>query len=75
MASKLFGILSRLDEAGVHYVIGRYAPDSVTITATLVGKRVEITVDERDDVMVSVFTGDEAVLPEHALDQILADFT
>ena len=62
MASKQFCILTRLDEAGVHSVIGHYAPDGETITATVVGKRAEIT-------------GTEDAMPESTLYEILADFT
>ncbi|MDE8762610.1 hypothetical protein PZB21_25915 [Rhizobium sp. CBK13] len=69
--SKIFKVLKRLDEAKVHYFIGRYRPDTIDITATVVGERVEITVFEDDHVEVSRFVGNEDVLDESVLDEIL----
>lgn len=68
--SKVFQILKRLDDANVHYFIGRYRPDTIDITATVVGERVEITIFEDDHVEVSRFLGHEDVLDEAVLDQI-----
>lgn len=65
--SKVFEILNRLDEAKVHYFIGRYRSDTIDITATVVGERVEITVFENDHVEVSRFVGNEDVLDESVL--------
>lgn len=69
--SKVFEVLKRLDEAKVHYFIGRYRPDTIDITATLVGERVEITVFEDGHVEVSRFVGNEDVLDESVLNEIL----
>ncbi|MBB3564337.1 hypothetical protein FHX06_005701 [Rhizobium sp. BK512] len=69
--SKVFEVLKRLDEAKVHYFIGRYRSDTIDITATVVGERVEITVFEDDHVEVSRFVGNEEVLNESVLDEIL----
>jgi hypothetical protein len=61
MASRLFDVLKLLEERKIGFFIERDRPDGLTITATLVGKRVEITVDENDMVDVAVFRGDEQV--------------
>ncbi|MGO7802974.1 hypothetical protein ACC778_02675 [Rhizobium ruizarguesonis] len=54
--SKVFEVLKRLDDAKVHYFIGRYRPDTIDITATVVGERVEISVFDDDHVEVSRFS-------------------
>jgi hypothetical protein len=51
--SKVFEVLKRLDDAKVHYFIGRYRSDTIDITATVVGERLEITVFEDDHVEIS----------------------
>jgi len=71
--SKVFEILKRLDEAKVHYFIARYRPDTIDITATIVGERIEIAVFEDDHVEISRFFGNEDVVDEHVLDEILKD--
>lgn len=69
--SKVFEVLKRLDDAKVHYFIGRYRPDTIDITATVIGERVEISVFDDDHVEVSRFFGNEDVLSEDVLDEIL----
>ena len=71
--SKVFEVLKRLDDAKVHYVIGRYRSDTIDITATVVGERIEIYVFEDGHVEVSRFLGNEDVLDEDVLDEILKD--
>lgn len=69
--SKIFEVLRRLDEAKVHYFIGRYRSDTIDVTATVVGERVEITVFEDNHIEVSRFFGNEDILDESILDEIL----
>ncbi|MCW1755039.1 hypothetical protein [Rhizobium acaciae] len=69
--SKVFEVLKRLDDAKIHYFIGRYRPDTIDITATIVGERVEISVFDDDHIEISRFVGNEDVLGEEALDDIL----
>ncbi len=69
MSSRLFEVLKVLEERKIGFFIERDRPDGLTITAVLVGKRVEITVDEDDMVDVAVFRGDEAV--EVGMDAVL----
>ncbi|MGV8939883.1 MAG: hypothetical protein ACOH2J_22425 [Allorhizobium sp.] len=69
--SKVFEVLKRLDDAKIHYFIGRYRPDTIDITATVVGERIEISVFDDDHVEISRFVGNENVLDEKVLDDIL----
>ncbi|MBP1875723.1 hypothetical protein J2Z19_005460 [Ensifer adhaerens] len=71
--SKVFEVLRRLDDAKVHYFIGRYRPNTIDITATVVGERVEISIFEDGHVEVSRFVGNEDVLDEEVLDEILKE--
>ena len=61
MSAKLFEALKALEERRIGFFIQRDRDDGLTITAALVGKRVEITVDDKDMVDVDVFGGDESV--------------
>jgi hypothetical protein len=45
----------------MHYTISRHQPESVMVTVTLVGERVEVTVFEDGHMEVSRFAGDESV--------------
>jgi hypothetical protein len=67
LTSPLFKILKSLDNAKVHYFIERHRADTVDITATFVGKRLEITVFEDDHVEASEFLGHEDFLDEDLL--------
>ncbi|MBY5735489.1 hypothetical protein HFO26_35520 [Rhizobium leguminosarum] len=69
--SKVFEILKRLDDAKIHYFIGRDRPDTIDITATIVGERVEISLFDDDHIEISRFVGNEDVLGEEVLDDIL----
>ncbi|MBY3117293.1 hypothetical protein [Rhizobium laguerreae] len=71
--SKVFEVLKRLDDAKVQYFIGRYRPDTIDITATVVGECVEISVFDDDHIEISRFFGNEDVLDEDILDEILKE--
>ena len=60
MISRLFEVLKLLEERRIGFFIERDRADGLTITAVLVGKRVEISVTEDDMVDVAVFRGDES---------------
>ena len=61
MTSNLVEVLKLLEEKRIGFFIQRNRCDGMTITAALVGKRVEISVTEDDMVDVAVFRGDESV--------------
>jgi hypothetical protein len=69
MPAKLFEVMTLLEQRGVHFSIERTGPYDVQLMATLVGKRVEITVDEDDIINVSISRGDESV--EVGMDAVL----
>lgn len=73
MSSTLFRLLHRLDEAKIHYFLARNRPDTIDITVTVVGQRVEISVFEDGHVEVSRFLGNEDVLDEAVLDDIIEE--
>ena len=60
MTSNLFVAMRYMDEHRISYTVTR-SGIYLYLTATLVGKRVEITVDEDDLINVAVFRGDETV--------------
>jgi hypothetical protein len=70
----LYELLHRLDEAHIHYAIARNRPDTVTVTLTVVGERVEVDVFDDGHMEVSRFPGSEAVVGDAALvDEIIAE--
>jgi hypothetical protein len=61
VASRVFEVMKALEERRISFFIQRPGPLDLLITASLVGKRVEIGIDENDIVNVCVFRGDERV--------------
>ena len=59
MSHTLYEVLSMLDQAKLHYSLGRFLPDAVTIQLTIVGARYEINVHESGEILTSKFSGDE----------------
>ncbi|MBL8590568.1 MAG: hypothetical protein JNK46_18685 [Methylobacteriaceae bacterium] len=59
----LIPFLTRLDDLRVSYTLGRFRPDTIMVTITLVGARVEIDFFD-DHIEYSVFKGDEGVLDD-----------
>jgi hypothetical protein len=61
MGSPLFAIMRLLESKNIYFGVYRCSSDAVLIFATMVGKRIEITVDENDGVDVAIFNGNEDV--------------
>jgi hypothetical protein len=61
MPSAVFKVCRMLDAAHLHYFLERDRPDSITITVSFVGERVEVDVFEDDHVEISRFRGDESI--------------
>jgi hypothetical protein len=61
MSHALFKLLDQLDAAHIHYALARYQPDSVMVTITLVGERVEAAVFSDGHIEVARFVGTEAI--------------
>lgn len=57
----LFVVIRELDKRSLYFSLSRHRPDSVMLTVTLVGKRIEIDVFDDEHVEYSVFTGSEDV--------------
>jgi hypothetical protein len=66
----LFELLQTLEKARHHFELARYRDDSVMVTVTLVGLRLEIDVFEDGHLEYSLFSGDESVNSD--LDQLKA---
>jgi hypothetical protein len=63
----LFDLLSRLEAERIHFTLAHHRPDSVLVTLTLVGERVEVDVFVDGHMEVSRFRGDESVEGGEAL--------
>jgi hypothetical protein len=62
MSHPLYELLSRLEAAHIHFTVARHRPDTVLVTLTLVGERVEVDVFDDGRMEVSRFKGNEDVL-------------
>lgn len=71
MTAAIYRLLKTLDEAKVHYYLQRHRPDTIDVTITLVGKRIEVSVFDDDHIEVSQFLGTEDVEDENYLQDIL----
>jgi hypothetical protein len=61
MSHALFKLLDQLDGAHIHYTLTRYQRDTVMVTITFVGQRVEAAVLSDGHIEVARFTGTEAI--------------
>ncbi|MGH7966573.1 MAG: hypothetical protein ACRERD_32885 [Candidatus Binatia bacterium] len=74
MTHPLFELLSALESARIHFTVARHRPDTVLVTLTLVGERVEVDVFEDGHMEVSRFPGSEAIVGGAELvSQIIAE--
>ena len=62
MSHPLYDLLSELESARIHFTVSRHRDDTVTVTLTLVGERVEIDVFEDGHMEVSRFKGSEDIV-------------
>lgn len=58
----LFSLLRELDAANIHFQIGRYRDETVLVTLTVVGERIEVDVFEDGHMEVSRFPGSESIV-------------
>jgi hypothetical protein len=61
MSHPLFDLLAKLDNAKVAYVLSRHRPESVLVSISVVGQRIEIDVFDDGHMEVSRFLGNEDV--------------
>ena len=62
MTHPLFELLQRLDESHIYYALWRHREESILVSLTLVGERIEIDVFEGGHMEASRFMGKEDVL-------------
>jgi len=62
MNHPLFDLLKRLDETHIHYTLSRHRDETVMVTVTLVGERVEVEVFNDGHMEVARFLGTEDIL-------------
>lgn len=73
MSHQLYDLLSRLEFAGISFTLGRYRPDTILVSLTLVGERVEVDVFDDGHMEVSRFIGTEDVSGDAKLvEQLIA---
>lgn len=61
MDHPLFSLLARLDSANIHYTLGRHRTESVLISVTVVGQRIEIDVFCDGRMEIARFVGHEDI--------------
>jgi len=61
MSHALFKLLDELDGTHIHYALARHQPDTVLVTITFVGLRIEAAVFSDGHIEVARFTGTEAI--------------
>ena len=62
MTHPLFSLLRQLEDAHIHFTLARDRDDTVRVTITLVGERVEVDVFEDGHMEVSRFSGSEDIV-------------
>jgi hypothetical protein len=67
MSHALYELVAALEHAGVHFTLQRHRPDTILVTITLVGERVEVDVFEDGHMEVSRFKGDESIVGDAKL--------
>ena len=74
MSHPLYLLLQKLEEARIHFTIARYREDTVLVSLTLVGERVEIYVFEDGRMEVSRFPGREDIVgDENLVDRLIEE--
>jgi hypothetical protein len=61
VSSAVFETIRMLEKARLHFSIERTRPDSIRLSVTMVGERVEIDIFEDNHLEISRFHGDESV--------------
>ncbi|CAB3968325.1 hypothetical protein BCO9919_03227 [Burkholderia cenocepacia] len=64
MAHSLYELLGSLDERRLFYTLGRHRPDTILISITVPGERIEIDVFDDGHMEMSRFSGDESVIDD-----------
>ena len=62
MLHPLYQLLRKLEDAKIHFALARHRDDTVLVTLTLVGERVEIDVFDDGRMEVARFPGSEDIV-------------
>jgi hypothetical protein len=62
MGHPLYDLLRELEAASIPFTIGRFREDTILVTLTLVGERVEVDIFEDGHMEVSRFPGSEEIV-------------
>jgi hypothetical protein len=72
MNHPLFKLLAQLESSRIHFTLSRHRSDSVLVTITLVGERVEVDVFDDGRMEVSRFHGTEDIVGgSELIDQLI----
>ncbi|HEY4940046.1 MAG TPA: hypothetical protein VII56_01355 [Rhizomicrobium sp.] len=66
----LFSLLQKLEQAKIHFLLGRYDADSITVTASVPGERWEIQVFEDGNIQIERFRSDGTISDANTLDEL-----
>ena len=61
VSSAIFETIKALEAAHLHFFIERTRPDTIRLSVTLVGERIEIDIFEDNHLEISRFHGDESI--------------
>ena len=61
MGHPLFDLIKRLEAARLHFAVSRHRSDTILVSITGVGERIEVDVFEDGHMEVSRFKGSEAI--------------
>ena len=64
MTHKLYQLITELEKRKIHFFMSRLRNDSIMLTCTIVGMRMEVDVFEDGHIEYSEFKGDESVLDD-----------
>ncbi len=67
MSHPLYDLLRKLDDAHIYFTLGRHREDTVLVTLTLVGERVEVDVFDDGHMEVSRFPGSEDIVGDEEM--------
>ena len=62
MSHPVYLLLQKLDRARLHYALSRHREDSILVSVTAIGERIDIDVFEDDHMEISRFTGGEDII-------------
>lgn len=62
MSHQLYTLLQKLEQARIHFTLGRHRDDTILVSITLVGERIEADVFEDGHMEICRFSGSEQTI-------------